>query len=64
MTKGEPWSADGAQRGAMPEEEGMQLFVKGLTGKTRTLDVVASDTIGRVKAQIQGPEGIPPDQQR
>ena len=34
----------------------MQIFVKTLTGKTITLDVVPWDTIGNVKQKIQEPE--------
>lgn len=42
----------------------MQVFVKTLTGKTLTINVEPSDTIGLFQIFIQLTEGIPSNQQR
>jgi len=42
----------------------MQIFLKTLTGKTITLEVLSGDSIEQVKRIIQEMEGYPPDQLR
>lgn len=42
---------------------GLLLFVKTLTGKTITLNVAVSDTVGDLKRKINEKEGIPINQQ-
>ena len=44
-------------------QQGMQIFVKTLTGRTITLKVKASDMICNIKTNIQE-KGIPPELQR
>ena len=44
--------------------QGMQIFVKTLTGKTITLLLQYNESIPSVKTLIEDKEGIPPAQQR
>lgn len=43
---------------------GYQVFVKTLTGKTESFEVLATDTIASLKSQIQAKVNIPPADQR
>lgn len=42
----------------------MQIFIKTLTGQDLTLEVERSDTVHKLKLQIQSKERIPPEQQK
>ena len=42
----------------------VQIFVKSISGKTRTVDIEPTDTIRSIKEKIQEKEGVSPDQQR
>jgi len=42
----------------------MQIFIKGLTGTTTTLEVGSMDTVLLVKGMIEDKQGIPPSAQR
>ena len=43
---------------------GIQIFIKTLTGKTITLQVEGSGTVGDIKSEIQYKKGIPMDDQK
>ncbi|KAF0906548.1 hypothetical protein E2562_011528 [Oryza meyeriana var. granulata] len=74
ITYSEYWTRLASQVGSDPnslelrrpaiETTTMQIFVKGLTGKTMTLVVEPSDTVESVKAKIQVKEDAPVERQR
>lgn len=41
-----------------------QIFVKSINGKTNTIDVNSTDTIGSIKQKIHDKEGLNIDEQR
>ena len=41
-----------------------QIFVKSISGQTRTVEVQGSDTVRSIKQKISEKEGISADQQR
>lgn len=47
-----------------PQQQQFQLFIKSINGKTRTLMVEPTTTVGELKRQMQEKEGINPDEQR
>lgn len=42
----------------------VQIFVKSINGKSRTLTLNPTDTIGEIKRQLQEKEGIATEEQR
>jgi hypothetical protein len=48
----------------IPPDGCMQIFVKTHSGKTITLDVAQSYTVGEIKLCITAKEGVLPDKQR
>jgi len=64
MTTRQRDDARAACRSRSPFRPGMQIFVKPLTGKTISLDVKASDTIGCVKSKLQDKTCVPVAAQR
>ena len=50
--------------GSGASDNRMQIFIKTLSGKTLTLDVVHNENVGKLKAKIFEKEGIPTEQQR
>lgn len=42
----------------------IQIFVKSINGKSRTLTVNPTDTIGSIKQQLKDKEGISTEEQR
>lgn len=54
---------DGNGGGGLREGE-FQLFIKSISGKTRTVNVTTNTTVADLKRQIQEKEGINPEEQR
>ena len=42
----------------------IQIFVKGLDGKTKTINIRKTDTIAKIKEEVKHKTGVPPLQQR
>lgn len=48
----------------MAEGQNFQIFIKSITGKTRTVDVNPDSTIAFIKQKLQEKEGIAPEEAR